>query len=229
MIKHPERKDEQYDPPSADEMLAYSRGQLSPEKAAEVWERLEQYPDLAAIYTAPFPEDGGDYVTPDRLDARWTELRTDLGIPSRKVVWFPRVLSVAAAALILVLGGSLWQTQKRVRDLETQLATPRVPDEHVLSSEANYRGVARSPSILRPDADAKLIVPTRGDYGDYEVEIRTLGAKPRSIWRQGGLIQSNDNEIEIVLLRTMLKPGKYQLILYGSDAKQLDTFTFEVE
>ncbi|HYR29017.1 MAG TPA: hypothetical protein VEU30_11170 [Thermoanaerobaculia bacterium] len=230
MNKQTERPADQYpEPPTADEMLAYSRGQLSPEAAAEVWERLQQHPDLAAIYTAPFPEDGGDYVTPEQLDARWTEVRSQLGITPRNVLWFPRILSAVAAVLILALSGLLWQSQRRVRELEIERTTPRVMAKHELPPDAHFRGSPQAVAAIRADADAQLLIPTTGDFGDYEVEIRTVGKEARTVWRQGELIQSTEGELVVTVLRDTLQPGDHQLVLYGNGGKQLDTFTFTVE
>src|SRR5436309_6784429 len=67
------------DPPSAEEMLAYTRGELAPGEEARIRELLIAYPDLARTLTAPFPEgaepDHPDYLSEHEFARHWKALQ----------------------------------------------------------------------------------------------------------------------------------------------------------
>src|SRR6185436_7330472 len=98
------------DPPTAEEMLAYTRGELSPDDEAHVRERLVRHPDLVRTLTEEFPADGAepgdpDYLSDEEFATHWNAMQQRLRPRSGgKVVQFWRTFSAIAAALALVLG-----------------------------------------------------------------------------------------------------------------------------
>src|SRR3712207_3458883 len=79
------------DPPTADEMLAYTRGELSAEDEQRLQERLVRHPDLVRTLTAPFPTEGAkpgdpDYVSDEEYPAHWRALHARMqGMPAVQV------------------------------------------------------------------------------------------------------------------------------------------------
>jgi hypothetical protein len=229
MNKQTDWQAEQNEPPTAEEMLAYSRGELTTEEAARVRERLQQYPELARAYTEPFPAAGAEpgdphYVSDEEIDRRWASFNATAG---GGVIWFPRFVRAIAAALIVVLGGLLWQSQMKVRRLENELAQPRVLTTLTLSEDVAFRGRGPEKASV-PGKDLKLVLLTNADHFDqYKAELRHAGSS-RTIWERS-VVRSEDDEVEITLLR--IEPGRYEIVLYGSTGpktQRLGGYSFDV-
>src|SRR5687767_1942442 len=104
------------EPPTAEEMLAYTRGELSPEQEARVRQLLVSYPELVHTLTALFPTDDDDSLSRDEVSKRWTSFRSQIhGKETRggKVLQFWRASTALAAGLALVFGGLLWREMSR--------------------------------------------------------------------------------------------------------------------
>ena len=228
------------EPPTPEEMLAWSRGELSVEEAAEVRARLDEYPELARAYDAPYDQTDvqpgdPDYVSDEELDRRWAAFRKTTEPQWGRVVPFPRVLAAAAAAAVIMIGAIVWQALK-IRDLETRLATPRTLAEYLMHPDAargeNTRGLPERSPVVPVGQDTKLALNYRGDdaFDGYRAEILDLNVKPpRRLWNQRDITRNEDNEFEIVLLREFLRrPGRYQVVVYGLDRRtetRLATYT----
>lgn len=227
------------DPPTAEEMLSYTRGELAPDEAAQVRQRLEAHPDLARAYTEPFPADDlepGDpyYLSDAQLDQRWAAFRKQTPAEGGRVVEFPRYLSAIAAALIVVLGALLVASQMKVRRLESELTAPRVIREYILPSDGYRGGPGETPTVSA--ADAKVVFQFTGvHFAAYRAEILDLTADPpRRLWDRSGIIRDENDEFEVVLPRQFLqRGGRYQVVLFGVDGvkeeERLATYTFRVE
>jgi hypothetical protein len=233
MNKHSNSPAEHHGPPTAEEMLAWSNGELPADEAARVWERLQQYPELARAYTDPFPETGAepgepDHVSEAELDRRWTMFRKRVQGDRGRVVQFPRILSTIAAGIIVVLGGLLWQSQMNVRQLQNELAAPRVLEQVVLDEDAPSRGGTSATRVVT-GKDLKLVLLlTNADHFDqYKAELRAAGeSRPR--WERN-VERSDEDDVEITLLR--IEPGQYQIVLYGitgGKTQRLGAYSFNV-
>lgn len=232
MNTHSDRQAEHDQPPTAEEMLAHSRGELTAEEAARVWERLQQYPELARAYTDPFPEAGAEpgdpgYVSEAEIDQRWTAFSRHIDRGRGRVVQFPRIVSAVAAGIIVLLGGLLWQSQMKVRRLQTELAAPRVLEAVVLEEEAPSRGGAAATRVVS-GKDLRLVLLTSADHHDrYEAELRKVDSS-QAVWRRS-VERTEDDEFEITLLR--IEPGRYEIVLYGSTGgrtQRLGAYSFNV-
>src|SRR6266540_3152077 len=136
------------EPPTSEEMLAYTRGEMSPEEEASFRERLLCYPELVRTLTAPFPTEGAapgdpDFLSDEELAKHWASLQTRMQGRSRegRVVPFWRAFGAIAAALAVALGALLWRA-------EWKLAQPRVvSDEQVLLPDGQ-RGQGEIATVL---------------------------------------------------------------------------------
>jgi hypothetical protein len=235
MNKQSEWQADENEPPTAEEMFAYSDGTLPAEEAARVWERLQQYPELARAYTEPFPAAGAEagdphHLSGDEIGRRWESFRTR--IPEERggrVIQFPRTLSSIAAVLILALGGLLWQSQMKIRRLQSELAQPHMLREVVLDEDAAFRGRGPARAVVS-GKDLKLVLLTNADHHEhYDAELRDISTQPgKPRWRER-VERTEEDEVEITLLR--IEPGQYEIVLYGitgDKTQRLGAYSFNI-
>lgn len=72
-----------FEPPTTEEMFAYTRGTLPTDEAERVWNRLLQFPNLARAYTDAFPERGAGpgelgYLSEQEIERRWKRFRRQM-------------------------------------------------------------------------------------------------------------------------------------------------------
>lgn len=222
------------DPPTAEEMLAYSRGELPESEEERIRDLLVAYPEIARMYGAAFPEEG-DAVTEEELAAGWKTLQQRLGgrravNDSRaesqrgRVVFRRYVPSTIAAALALVFFGLFVQAETRARHFERQSRLPRLlgaPQE--LVPDGN-RG-PDSATLLRQDGEAywlKLPLINQVRYPHYRIELRD--ARGTTIWSGNAAQPDQDDAFQIVVPHELLRSGQtYQLRIAGVDGKTQTT------
>ena len=230
-----ERQAEPNEPPTAETMLAYSRGTLPPAEAARVWEQLQQYPELARAYTDPFPAAGAEegdpeYVSEEEIGRRWASFSKEIERErGGRVIPFPRIVSAIAAALIVVLGSLLWQSQLQVRRLRSELEAPHILREVVLSEDGTFRGGGPARQTVSGKA-LKLVLVTNADHHErYEAELVDTAASPaRALWKKE-VQRSEEDEFEITLLS--IEPGRYEIVLHGisgAKSERLGAYSFDV-
>jgi hypothetical protein len=234
------------DPPTFDEVLAYSRGELPPEEEERVRELLVSYPELARTMFASVPEDEAKpgepgYVSDVELAHRRAVLQERLhserpALPAhshsgRKATryWAP----IALAATLVIVSGLYIQSAMEVRNLSAQLNAPRVAaDERLILPDARRGGVAEG-ILLDPDASSFTLVVPADDlmYRDYRLEIIDYETQ-RAVWRSETLQRKEDNgTFSIFFRREFLRPGDYQVVVFGVAAgreEKLDTHTFSI-
>jgi hypothetical protein len=146
------------EPPTAEEVLAYTRGELTPDEEARIRERLIANPDLVRTLTAPFPEAAEpghpDYLSDHEFARRWSALqkrrqRSDRGLQ------FWRAFGAIAAALAVVFGALLWRAQ-------TDLKKPQAVSELVDLYPDGQRGIGGQPNTLTSNGESYLLVPVLG-------------------------------------------------------------------
>lgn len=234
------------EPPTEDELVAYSRNELSEAEATRVRELLVYYPELASALEAPFPfpyegkPGDADFLSEEELERHWASLQariqanapvTAKAIPAISASWPTQQLirrlrywqlSAAAAAVLAVTFGSLFLLAQWT--VQRERSQPRVNLEHRLLLPDGQRGsaTAQPPIPLPSETDYFLLIPAlinHPQYPDYQLEIFDLReATPRQIWSRNGLRRRSDDTFEILVPRAFLKPGKYRLDLYGLEA-----------
>ncbi len=213
------------EPPTAEEMLAYSSGELAPEEEVRVRALLVAYPELALALTAPFPAEDGEGVTQEEVSRRWKSFQTQIRPEEKrgKVLQFWRASAALAAALALVFGGLLWRES---RD------EPRVLGDARELFAGGQRGGSSPPVTLDAAGTATvLIVPLYGAGSFERYRLELIGANDRVLWRSGLLARPADDAFRIDVPGAWLDAGEYRVVLYGVDGtreQQLDTYSLRV-
>jgi hypothetical protein len=216
------------EPPTAEEMLAYTRGELSPQQEARVRQLLVSYPELVHTLTASFPTDDDDSLSRDEVSKRWTSFRSQIHgkeAQGGKVLQFWRASTALAAGLALVFGGLLWREMSR---------DPRVlPEAQQLYADGQRGGSGEAVTLTGNDDVFVLIVPLYdpGAFERFRLEIVDVEPGARTLWRGDAQTRRSDDTFRIEVPRSYLDAGKYRVVLYGVDGtreQRLDTYTVRV-
>jgi hypothetical protein len=212
-------------PPTAEELLAFERGELSPEETERIRRLLVAYPALAHAVAQPFP--GEDERLPDEeMDRRWAELRGRIREPRKpgRVLVFWRAL---AAGLAIALVGVAWQAHR-------ERAMPFVVGDAQILEPDGRRGGGPEGVTLSPNGEWTLLtVPIIGStgYDDYRLDIYAPEAEKPS-WRSGALVRRSNDAFAILVPKPFLAaPGTYRIVLFGlrgSSEEQLATYSVRV-
>jgi hypothetical protein len=227
------------EPPTAKEMLAYTRGELSSEAAVRVQERLVAYPELVRTLTIPFPEPAEpgdeDYLSDAQFAEHWKAMQARMKppVPIRRVESSPRLwrnVSLAlAASLICVFGAFLWQMRSNI-ELRNDLG-PSMPADAQMLYPDTRRGVSSSVDTIAAEGDATIVLPlvTASAFPAYRIEL--VDVSRRVLWNSGSVQPradaNGDERFTIVVPRAFLDPGQYQFVLYGGEAR-LTTYSFRL-
>ncbi len=192
-------------PPTAEELLAYMRGELSEQDEENMRERLVAWPELARSVAEPFPEEPS--------------------VVTRSAFTYSKALALAAT-ILLVFGGLLWREHQRAGEPQVTFAT--IP---LLSDGA--RGPESSP--LLPEESGYALVPSLLDqrvFSEYRVGItRVDGERKRVVWSRDNVRRREDGTLVIYVRRSFLKRGRYELAVHGAEGthqEHLATYAFRV-
>jgi hypothetical protein len=229
------------DPPTDDEVIAFSRGELTGAHESRVREYLVHAPELLDALTAPFPSaDAAPVLTEAQLAHDWSRLRARIE-PERPPVprWYLRNnWAIAASVAAVCLAGMLAQSRLTNRRLQQQMSHPRTNlDNRLLLPDGRRGGGAEGeqPVALSADGSDFVLAPAlinAPQYGDYGVELLDLAAiPPHSIFGATGLRRHTDNTLTIFVPRAFLPGGRYRLVVYGLEDSRRDvlaTYTMRV-
>lgn len=198
-------------PPTAEELLAYERGELSEKEAERVRQLLIAYPELARAYAAPFPEEDDAALPADVVDRQWQRFRAGKGVESAgRVLQFWRAFSAIAAAAAVTFGAMLWQKESESR-------RPHVlPEAQVLSPDGS-RGVEPPHLAITPSGESVVLTVSVIGANDYEhcrVEL-VRGDSQKPVWTSEPLRLPKTGAFDVEIPSPTLAPGTYQLAVYG--------------
>lgn len=210
-------------PPTAEELVAYRRGELSPEQEERVRELLVAYPELARSVAEPFPTEGAepgdpDYLSDDEFAEHWVSLEKRLQ-PSAEggnLLTFWRASAAIAAAMALVLGGLLWRARGELQE-------PRATEALLIEPSSGQRGIGGPSATLTPSGSVSVLLLAMQQvvsFDQFRVEIFDGSSASRSLWRSPTLQRGEDEMIVVVIPRRYLEPGEYLLVLYGVSGRE---------
>jgi hypothetical protein len=204
------------DPPTAEEMLAFHRGELSAEEEERIRELLVAYPEVARMHGAEFPQESESEVTDETIAAGLQDLQRRLSAPvvtQRPPARF-YIPTTIAAALALLFFGLYVQAESRARDRNREPYVLGLPQE--LDSDAT-RGSA-SATILTKDGDAYWLRPrllTQVHFASYSIELHD---KKGPLWIGHNAEPDMDGYFQIVIPHGFLHAGRnYQVRIFGLD------------
>lgn len=211
-------------PPTPEEVVAYSRGELSDEQAERVRALLVHYPQLTDVLTEPPPVDDG-VLTDEEVAQDWAKLRARLASAPAPIVAHPlftmtHVLAIAASLAIVFVALLFVQSRRNQVRLISELDEPGLGQRHIVMPIIGRRGVSLPrPYPLPSDeklywiAPALLGEPHHAVYGLDIFDVRV--SPPRRIWSNRNLAVKPSDEFEVAIPRTLLDPGIYRLDVYG--------------
>lgn len=210
------------EPPTAEEMLAYTRGELSPREEDRVRALLVAYPELVHTLTAPFPTEDDGSLSSEEVSRRWKSFQEPRG---GKVLQFWRASTALAAGVALVFGGLLWREMSR---------GPRMLPEAQQLYADGQRGPGTEAVTLTGSEDVFVLVvplynPARFEQFRLEIVGTESGARP--LWRGEVQPRPADDAFRLEVPRSSLDAGKYRVALYGVEGAReqlLDTYTIRV-
>lgn len=188
------------DPPSTEELIAYTRGELPEEEEERIRELLVCYPDLARAIATPLLDEGEKPAAERRP-------------------WFWQFASGIAAAIAILLGATLWNARQELR-------SPRVATEEVLLLPGGARGGASGVVTLGGSEPVLLVLPLTQQHETFRVEIVE---GDRVVWKSGAVRPRNDETLSIIVPRSFLHPGRYLVVLYDDQGTPLEAYPLRVE
>jgi hypothetical protein len=218
------------EPPTAEEVLSYTRGELAPDEEVRIRERLIAYPELVRTLTTPFPEGAEpghpDYLSDHEFARHWKALQKRRQKPDGGLQFW-RTFGAIAAAVAVVFGALLWRAQ-------TELKKPQAAwEEQELYSDAR-RGVDGEPTKLTTSGEAYLLVPILGadvTADKLRAEIVDVANPSRTVWSGASVRRTTSSGSFVILVpRDSLKPGTYRLVVYSitGERQEPSSFTFRV-
>ncbi|MBV8516175.1 MAG: hypothetical protein JO197_02120 [Acidobacteria bacterium] len=223
------------EPPTDEEVLAFSRGELTGVAEARVREYLVHVPELLDALTAPFPpEDAPSVLTDAEVAGDWKRIRAPIK-PARP--WYIRKgWAIAASVTALALGGLLMESHQTNRRLEHELAEPRTNLDNRLLLPDGERGLGEDRAATLPGGNADFVFAAAlinaPRYDAYAVALLDLATTPsRLLYSANGLRRHTDNTLTIFVPRAFLPAGRYRLVIYGLQESRRDvlaTYTLRV-
>jgi hypothetical protein len=209
------------DPPTAEEMLAYGRGELSADEEERIRDLLVAYPELARMYSAPFPEEPEQKVADEAIAAGFQDVQRRLAGPAltRRAPVRHYIPTTIAAALALVFFGLYVQAENRARDNARGRDVPYVlgaPQE--LDPDGSRGGGAPTP--LRKDGEAYLLEPhliNQLRFAHYTIELHDQSGV---VWTSHSAEPDGNGAFLIAIPHGFLRAGiTYQLQIFGVDGQ----------
>lgn len=220
--------------PACDELLAYHRGELPPEKAEQIQELLAHYPDAARdlidlVASQESDLESWDALTEDEKKEDWAALQRRLA-PARRRPRPVTLYAMAASILVVVLAAWSFTLLSITQSLEQPEVNVRQRD---LLPDGRRGSTLEEP--LRLDSDSshfllRLLLVDERDFPDYRLEIVDSDSPERILWAETGLRRFTGDIFTLRIARDFLPPGRYSLKLYGigaGDTQLLASYTVQ--
>jgi hypothetical protein len=216
------------DPPTAGQVAAYARGELSEAEAARVRALLIVHPEAAALLTQDVDADVEGVLSDVEMQHDWNAIRQRIAADAPpRPSFVSRALPIAALIAIGVLGVMWFQARSALKE---ERLRPRVlSTRHELFPIDTSRGAAvPEPYPLQRQEDPYLLslLLHEDARGEYRIEIvDEQKDPPRTIWRSR-VAPRNERSIELSIPCAFFTPGTtYRLNLYR-DAEAAPALTY---
>jgi hypothetical protein len=219
------------DPPTPEEIVAYSRGELPPAEEERVREALSYYPELAKMLSETDDDEYEPLLSGAELAADWRRVQQRLPRTSEPVVplsWPWQWATAASLALAAVLG-------VLYLNLLREKQQPREHVERAVLLEHTPRGTGASLQALELQPSTEYVVLTltlldEAPAGPFSVEMRDTSTAPPSIVWKSAITRGRDGTFSFEVPRPFLTASEYQLDLYASGKeKPIATYAFELD
>ena len=227
------------DPPTPEQLVAWSRGELPESEAERIRELLAYYPDLAEALAEDDEavEDEAPILTREQLTMDWELLLQQRMSPSvspqiaaaTRATAASRMWIIGALAPALLFAALFVQSRFTIRDLRQQLAQPRKNVERVVLLENVTRGgTSTVPVSLQESTEHVVLALTVTDVVQaraFRVRLRALDAAPERLVWESSVSRDRDGTFSIVIPRSFLTSRTYAVELYG-DGRAIATYDF---
>jgi anti-sigma factor RsiW len=224
------------DPPSPEELIAFSRGELPEAEAERIRELLAYYPDLAVALAEgdDIAMDEAPVLNREQIEADWQLLQHRMSpVVSPHVAAAatqapaPRWMWLAALAPAVLFAGLFFQSRFIIRELRQQITQPQVLVERIELFENVTRGATSAmPVKLQTSTEQIVLVLTVTEDVSaraFRVQIRNLDSS-QVVWK-GNVNRGRDGTFSIVVPRSFLTAQAYEVDLFGDD-RQIATYAF---
>lgn len=220
------------EPATTEELLAYSRGELSTKDMERVRAWLVSNPEMARALTQPFPEDDArpgdpDYVSMEEIERRLAALKNEPAAPRQegRVLQFRPMWTALAAALAVVFGVLFVRSELELRRVTSQ---PQVTQNYTLQSEQGRGVYEPKPLTVKTEFVTLLAMPPEAGADQYLVEITGLNGAAPLRWE--GPATLNEGVLSVLVPGKYLKPGQYSVVVYGGAEKErLDSYKLRIK
>ena len=232
-------------PPSVEDLIAYDRGQLSPEEEDRIQELLAIYPDsvkiLEAVASYPHETKPGDpdHLTAEELERDWQAIRDHL--PADQVLPFPApaprkwrqwTAAIAATLSLAVMGGALYRSLQQV-ELRGEPRTEMEKRILIPDRKRTVRGVSEVIN-LPPAKENYLLTLSLFDqptFPGYRLDILDLdNLDAPALWQTTRLERRPDDTFDLFLPGAFLNRKRVQFQLWGlrdGEERMLATYTVD--
>lgn len=230
------------DPPTPEELVAWSRGELPENEAERMRERLAYYPDLAAALAEDDEavEDEPPILTREQLETDWELIQQRMASPvsprvaaaisATKPARWSRWTTVVPVLTTLLFAGLFVRSRLTIDALRAEIARPKENVEQVELHSTVPRGPASArPIVLQPSTKyvvlgLRVAEDVRADA--FRVEIRDLEVEPPAIAWKSAITRGSDGTFSMEIPRTFLTSRTYQIDLFAStSAEPIATYT----
>lgn len=239
-------------PPTPEELLAYRDGRLDPAERERLEARIAVYPDAArtladlAAFPNIEPAPGVPDISDEDVAARWQTFRrrlADLPAPQPAAPDEPREAPIvsfrseprtthgvppwwlaAAASAALAAGLGSGYVAGRASSVPVPASAINVAIAELRPiEEGGDRGASSAVDLSEEAEDLVLILGLDdiGHFATYKAEI--VNAQGAQVWSREGLHPTPLETFQLSFRRNVLKPGEYQVELYGLDTASRPT------
>lgn len=219
------------EPPTPEEVAAYSRGNLTEEEATRVRALLVVHPEAAALLTRNVEASPEDVLAVGEMQHDWVALRRriadDIG-PRRSFII--RIMPVAAVLAVATLG-VLWVQARSALQAERHRPQVLTARYELFPIDDPRGGKAPAPHPLSRQDGAYLLTLLlyEDNAREYTLEIVDERAgRARTIW-QRRVTAGSDRTVELFVPGKFFEPGAtYRLKLYRRGAEPVATYLLRV-